>query len=542
MTTGINRPEYWYTPVFWRKRMKESVFYKGVDISSLPEHEDGGEVFFSADGRKVDAFELLKESGINSIRLRLWNDPKAVPEARGYCDIEHTIGMAKRIKEHGFHLYLDYHYSDYWADPGQQRKPHEWQNLDFDGLVKAVHDFTYETLTRMKAEGVLPDMVQVGNEIRSGMLFPDGAVPNYDNLAKLVNAGIRACREVSSDICVMIHLDQGGRFYYAKEWFDSMFAAGLEKIDVIGISFYSFWHGTFMDLRDTMKGLIERYKLPILCVETAHPWRHCEHEHVSKGLMKNAGFAAGPDNQKKSLELIMKIASSVADGRMTGVYYWEPLCIPGKTYGSWDENMGMLDENGRALCGFEAFRDFDPLWLERSEEERRSGMLRELDEYMNDLYMASCEEKQPEGANLVPNGDFSQGTKGWWILKEKGEIEVVENDHEIYVSSKENFVFDINRDLRITEPGTYRLSVEYRGTNTTGVNISLYMTAVKFDGENRYEETIYPSDVRFDKISLASVTLTPGTVKVGVHFDTPPIFGRIRNISLVKASSDDSLT
>lgn len=504
--------------------MIENVFLKGVDISSLPEHEDGGEAFYALDGRKVDAFTLLKENNINSVRLRIWNDPQSVPEAKGYCDLEHTVEMAKRIKENGMHFYLDFHYSDYWADPGQQRKPHAWKDLSFDELVKAVHDFTFDVLATLRDEDCLPDMVQVGNEIRSGMLFPDGAVPNYSNLAGLVNAGIRACREISNDITVMIHLDQGGRFYYFKEWFDRMFEAGMDRIDCIGLSFYSFWHGTFMDLKDTMKGLIERYKLPVICVETAHPWRHCDKEHVSRGLMKNAGFQAGPENQKKSLELIMQIAASVSEGRMTGVYYWEPLCIPGKTYGSWDENMGMLDETGRALCGFEAYRDFNP----------QKVAISDIDAYMQRLYEVPDEQKVPAGANLIPNGDFSEGTEGWWISKLKGDIELLEKDNELYISSKENFILDINRDILINEAGKYRLSVEYRGTNTTGVDITLYMKAVRFDGEKNYIEKVYPSDVRFDTVSLRDVELLQGSVKVGIHFDAPPVFGRIRRISLVK--------
>ena len=109
----------------------------------------------------------------------------------------------------------------------------------------------------LKEIGCTPDMVQVGNEIRSGMLFPDGEVPDYKQLAQLVNQGIRAVRDTAPYTEVMIHLDQGGRYYYLKEWFDAMFDAGMEPIDAIGISFYSFWHGTYMDLLDTMKKLIE---------------------------------------------------------------------------------------------------------------------------------------------------------------------------------------------------------------------------------------------------------------------------------------------
>ncbi|MBO7336938.1 MAG: glycosyl hydrolase 53 family protein, partial [Lachnospiraceae bacterium] len=275
------------------KPFEKPRFLKGVDVSSIPEKEDRGLVFRDTDGTAKDPLELLSEYGVNSIRLRIWNEPSNMPESGGYCDLAHTIAMAKRIKEHGMHFMLDFHYSDYWADPGQQRKPAAWEGLDVEGLAKAVYDYTFHVLAELSKNDALPDMVQVGNEIRSGMLFPEGAVPNYGNLATLVNAGIRAVRDISEDIEVMIHLDQGGRFFILRDWFDAMFAAGMEKIDAIGISFYSFWHGTFKDLKESMAQLIDRYKLPVYVVETAHPWRHCPLEHINPDMMRMAGFPAG---------------------------------------------------------------------------------------------------------------------------------------------------------------------------------------------------------------------------------------------------------
>ena len=506
-----------------RKRKEQMKFLKGVDISSLPEHLDGREKFYTADGRCVDPFELLKENNINSVRLRIWNDPGLVEDAKGYCDLGHTIWMAKKIKENDMHFMLDFHYSDFWADPGQQRKPHAWENLGFEELKEAVYTYTRDVLRTMEQEGCLPDIVQVGNEIRSGMLFPDGAVPNYKNLAELINAGIHAVREVSRDISVMIHLDQGGRFFYLKEWFDAVFAAGMEPIDAIGISFYSFWHGTFMDLKSSMEQLIERYQLPVYVVETAHPWRHCEGEHVSADLMKTAGLPAGQEEQKKSLSLIMQIASEASKEHPTGVYYWEPLCIPGRTYGTWDENMGMLDEHGKALCSFEAYRDFNPMYPPISN----------LDEYMNALYAVSDDSELPAGTNLVPNGDFSEGEKGWWTTKNPKDVETDFRDGEVYVAAKSNFTFSIFRDVNISRRGTYRLSVDYRGTNTTGVKVELFIRIISCNGQEEQKKTIFPADVRFVTYSIDNLMLDAGQVQVGVRMDTPPVFGRIKNISLV---------
>jgi diguanylate cyclase (GGDEF)-like protein len=511
-----------------RKRRARWKFIKGVDISSLPEHLDGGEQFYTADGRCVDAFELLRENNVNSVRLRIWNDPASVPEAKGYCDLAHTVAMAKKIRENDMHFMLDFHYSDYWADPGQQRKPHAWENLSFAELKEAVYSYTKEVLDALEKEDCLPDTVQIGNEIRSGMLFPDGAVPNYESLAELLNAGIRAVREKPGNIAVMIHLDQGGRFYYLKEWFDAVFAAGLAGIDAIGISFYSFWHGTFMDLKSSMEQLIERYHVPVFVVETAHPWRHCENEHVSEDLMRTAGLPAGQEEQKKSLQIVMQIAAEAAKDLPTGVYYWEPLCTPGKTYGSWDENMGMLDEHGRALCSFEAFREFNPKHLP----------FEHLDDYIQKLYEVDESAFVPAGTNLIPNGDFSEGTKGWWMTKDPAEVEVTGQDGEVYVSAKCNFTFRLFRDIHIDKPGNYQLAVDYRGTNTTGVQVELFLKTITCNGEEEFTKSIFPSDVRFVTHCLDTVRLEAGQIQVGIRMNTPPVFGRIKNMTLVELAGE----
>lgn len=190
-------------------------YYKGMDISSLPELEERGVLFKDFDGSNMDPFDLMKKYGVNAVRLRLWNNPENVEEAKGYCDLEHTISMAKRIKEHDMSFMLDFHYSDFWADPGQQRKPKAWEKLNFDELKKAMYMFTRDTLLKLKENGVLPEIVQIGNEIRSGLLFPEGELPDYVHMVELVNAGISAARTVANadTMKVMIHLDQGGRYF-----------------------------------------------------------------------------------------------------------------------------------------------------------------------------------------------------------------------------------------------------------------------------------------------------------------------------------------
>ena len=499
-------------------------FFKGADISSIPEKEEKGFVFKDMDGTVKDPLELLEKYGLNSVRLRIWNDPSKVPEAGGYCDLKHTVAMARRIKERNMHFLLDFHYSDHWADPGQQRKPAAWEGLSFEELTQAVYDYTHDVLTELSKADALPDMVQIGNEVRSGILFPDGAVPDYGALATLINSGIRAVRDISENIEVMLHLDQGGRFFCLRDWFDAMFAAGMEKIDAIGISFYSFWHGTFKDLKDSMAQLIDRYDLPVYVVETAHPWRHCELEHVNSDMMKMAGFPAGPEGQQKALQLIMQIAAEVSGERKTGVYYWEPLCITDHDMGTWDENMGMLDAEGRLLPSFSVFKDFDP----------EKPSIPDVDKYIASLYEKKTGELPPAGTNLIPNGDYTDITSGWWITKDPGDVKVKLENGELSLSSLSNFSLEVCRDVRVEKPGKYRLSVDYRGTNTTGVKVQLFLKRITCDEELLSTKNIYPSDIDFETTSLVLDIPEAGNTRVGIKIDAPPVSGRIRNFRLVE--------
>ena len=501
-----------------------SDFLKGMDISSLFERIDHNMQVFDENGKPCDVFELLKRHNINSIRLRIWNEPELVPEADGYCNLSDTIQMAKLIKEHDMHFMLDFHYSDHWADPGQQRKPHAWKDLGFEDLKKAVYDYTTMVLRSLEAENCLPDIVQVGNEIRSGMLFPDGEVPNYTQLAALVNAGISAIRDVSSDISVMIHLDQGGRFYYLKEWFDAMFEAGMLPIDCIGISFYSFWHGTFMDLKDSMLQLVERYHLPVCVVETAHPWRTCPEGHISADQMKTAGLPAGIEEQSKSLDLVFHIVDSIPNNMGMGVYYWEPICIPQHDMDSWAQNMGMLNDKGQILSSFNIYRDF----------ERGHKLCDDLDAYMKELYLPDPNLVIPTGVNLIPNGDFANGIEDWWYEKAPDSLEVQCKNQEIYLSAPQNFHYDLFKDIFVEQSGSYQLLVDYRGSNTTGVVVKMYIKRIGCNGEEVIEKEIFPSDVDWVTHTLDDLTLERGTIRVGIVVTAPPVFGRIRNMRLYK--------
>ena len=164
---------------------------------------------------------------------------------------------------------IDFHYSDFWADPKRQHAPKAWEGMSADEKADALYDFTKESLTQILDAGVDVGMVQVGNEITNGLMWPHGKWDNVDNIARFISAGIRAVREVSPDSRVMLHLDCGGNNARCREWFDAYVQRG-EDFDVIGLSYYPFWHGTIDDLTNNMNDLSQRYQKDVIAVSYTH--------------------------------------------------------------------------------------------------------------------------------------------------------------------------------------------------------------------------------------------------------------------------------
>ena len=240
----------------------------GADISFLPQLEERG-MKFSDNGIQKDAITILKDHRFNYVRLRIFNDPaqdSGYSPKKGFCDLEHTKQMAKRIKAAGLKFLLDFHYSDYWADPGKQFKPAAWKGLPFPILEDSVYAFTKKVISELKSQGAEPDMVQIGNEINHGMIWPEGHISHLDSLASLVKAGIKAVKEISPSTIIMLHIALGGQNDESVFFLDNMLARGVQ-FDVIGESYYPRWHGTLDDLRNNLTDLAKRYKQDIIVVE-----------------------------------------------------------------------------------------------------------------------------------------------------------------------------------------------------------------------------------------------------------------------------------
>lgn len=240
----------------------------GADISWVPQEEARGKKY-SDKGVQKDVLKIMTDNGFNWIRLRLFVDPAAENgySKDGFCGLEQTIAMAKRIKAAGMKFLLDFHYSDTWADPGKQFKPASWARDNGSGLEGRIHSYSKETIERFIAEGVRPDMVQIGNEINNGMVWPQGKIgESYMPFAVMLRCASAGVRAADPSIMIMVHIACGGQNEKSVRFFDKILSRDV-KFDVIGQSYYPEWHGTLDDLKNNLTDLAQRYEKPIVVVE-----------------------------------------------------------------------------------------------------------------------------------------------------------------------------------------------------------------------------------------------------------------------------------
>lgn len=285
-------------------------FVKGADISWLPQMEATGYKFYNDQGVEEDCFKILKDHGINTIRLRTFVNPSQSPTS-GHCSKDETVAMALRAQKWGMRVMLNFHYSDSWADPGKQKKPAAWEGHDFPQLLEDVYGYTHEVMTALKKAGVTPEWVQVGNETPGGMIYPEGSTANWPQLAQLINRGYEAIKAVSPTSQVMLHLDQGNNNARFRNWFDNAQQHGA-KYDLIGLSYYPYWLKgnpdytlSIDELGNNLNDMVARYGKPVMIVEVG-------------------GEDTKAQNTYDMLVAVQQKVKAVANDKGLGVIYWEP--------------------------------------------------------------------------------------------------------------------------------------------------------------------------------------------------------------------------
>lgn len=336
----------------------------GGDISLLPSYEKVGTMYRDSTGKEVAPLELMKEQGWNAVRVRLFVDPQFAPkqhQGEGVCqDIDYVVGLSKQVKQADMALMLDFHYSDTWADPAKQFMPKRWEEIVPTALPDSLYEYTRQVLLRMVVEGCTPEMIQIGNEITNGMMWPVGRVDplgqdNYDVLAGLLNSGARACREVCPQAQLIIHTERVGEWDKTKNFYQQMKQYQVDY-DVIGLSYYPMWHERIPVLRQTLDSLAVLYpEKEVMIVETAAYYSH-ENDKWSKPNQYAEFYPITVEGQRQFTEELM--AELRQHQQVTGVFWWFPEENEGATpVTNYWINRGLFgNRTGKALPAFYEFR------------------------------------------------------------------------------------------------------------------------------------------------------------------------------------------
>ncbi len=357
-------------------------FIMGADVSMLKQIEASGGKFYE-NGVETDCLTILKDHGVNWIRLRIWNDPTddaGNALGGGNNDLASTVEMAARAKAMGFKFLLDFHYSDWWADPSKQTMPKAWVGLNLADLETAVYDYTSHVMQALAQADAMPDMVQIGNEVNGGMLWTLGKtwqegseqIGGYDGFAALLKAGIQAVRDADPHnddpqqrVKVVIHLANGGDNQLYRTVFDALTARQVDY-DVIGLSYYSYWHGSLDDLKSNMDDISQRYQKDVVIAETAYAATLNDQDgfanlFAGEREQNLGGYKATVLGQATAMRDVMDAVAQVPDSRGLGIFYWEPdwIAVDGAGWktGEGDawENQAMFNFRGEVLPSMDVF-------------------------------------------------------------------------------------------------------------------------------------------------------------------------------------------
>lgn len=569
-------------------------FANGVDISSLIEMEQHGQKYYDDDGVEKDLFEILDNHGVNWIRVRVWNNPYDVPWSTslskdgaviqgpiggGTNDLAKAIALSQRAKAYGMKVLLDFHYSDFWADPGKQYKPAAWEGLGFEELKSALYQFTYDSLASMADANCLPDMVQIGNEINSGLVFPEGRDINSQNAFELLEQGTKAVRAISDKMAqpikIMIHLAEGGDRSMFVKVFDGFTKKGLDY-DVIGVSFYPYWHGTLTDLQLNLKTLEERFNKEVAVAEVAYGYGTADGDITgnifNETLEVSGGYKATILGQASCIRDIMEVVSNVSNQKGLGIFYWEPAWLtPGDAGwvtgdGNAWENQGLFDIEGHALDSLDVFyavkngtgtepvfKEVDPITFKIDQGQKVSLPYRVSARFSNDRFQMmtvkwdnlplnynteagiyqvkgtledNLEEviaqiEVIESFNILTNGGFEEGIDGWTFDANIFKLgKEAENPYTGYYAMNYWAAGDFKGELRYTldsvENTNYELTAWIMGASLG--KTSTFMVASSSGQEYRAKIEVTGFN-DWKKLVISDIKVTDGHIEFGIDLD-----------------------
>lgn len=332
---------------------------KGIDWSSLLIEEKAGKTYQNSAGTTQPLETILKNTGVNTVRQRIWVNP-----SDGNYNLDYNIKLAKRAKAAGLAIYLDFHYSDNWADPGKQVVPAAWKSLNRDQLVTQIYSYTKDVLDTFQKNGIAVKIVSIGNEITAGLTFPIGQLSGTEgpkNVALLLKSASKAVREstLSSTPKVMIHLDNGWNWSTQQWWYDTVLGSGgglaLGDFDIQGISYYPFYNSdaTLASLSTSMANMANKYKKEIQVVETN--WPSACPSPSTPFPSDTSSIPISAAGQVTWLKELAKRVAAVPNSKGTGLFYWEPTWIDNPGLGSSCVWNLMVEQGGKMMAGMGAF-------------------------------------------------------------------------------------------------------------------------------------------------------------------------------------------
>ena len=337
-------------------------FYYGADLSYVNEMEDCGAIYTDMDDNIKDPFKIFYEAGANLIRIRLWHNPKWT----NYSNYEDVKKSIRRAKSDQMKVLLDFHYSDTWADPSKQEIPSDWLNYinDTETLGDLLYNYTFDTLNNLANSGLLPDIVQIGNEINPMILqhnelkWPIDWVRN----SSLINKGIKAVRDISSktsvNVEVMLHIAQPENGLW---WFKEAYSAGISDYDWIGLSYYPIWSEyTLSNISSPLKTLIDNYNKRLMIVETAYPFTLKNADNANNILNEDSLISGYPASQQGQLNYLNELKKKIEEAGGEGLIYWEPAWVSTNCKTLWGQgshwdNATLFDHNNKSTLGMQFY-------------------------------------------------------------------------------------------------------------------------------------------------------------------------------------------
>lgn len=331
---------------------------RGADISSLPAQEAHGTTY-SSNGIAAPLEKILAANGATYVRIRLWVNP-----TKGDSTLATALALARRAARARLKILLDVTYSSWWSTQRAQPTPAAWADQPLPTLVKTVRSYTRGVLSAFVEQGTPVSIVQLGNEINAGILWPTGKVDtdgsgNWSAFAELLNAGIAGARAVTPGVRIVLHTDLGSDYGAAQAFYDQAMAAGVTDWDIIGVSYYPFWQGNLAALRHNLNSLAARYDRQVLVAEAGYPWTLANTTSTSwvksaKALPDGRAYPPTASGQARYYAALRAVVRSVPDGRGLGVLIWEPgwlpgvAAVPGQPTPAF-ANLTLFDDTGAAL-------------------------------------------------------------------------------------------------------------------------------------------------------------------------------------------------